>query len=150
MVMVKERGLYGPIPVPTPSPDIEMAVDVPEVKEIAFTLITNQKHKGKGKVSSSLSGTLPDSRSKILLVLRAPPLPKTMTTCPATTISKTIQAQMAPLPVPLAFKPKSKVKLFAQAVIWLIRKFRKIQTKILHFLLVSRTVQSMLVSLRTL
>ena len=113
MVVVKGRGLYGPIPVPTPSPDVEMAVDVPEVEEIAFTLITNQKHKDKGKVPSSLSETPPDSRSKTLLVSRAPPFSKTVTTCLATTTFKTVQAQMAPPPVPLASKPKPKIKLFA-------------------------------------
>ena len=110
------RTVYGPSPVPTPSPDVEMAVNAPEVEEVAFTLVTNKKCKGKGKVSSSLSGTPPDSRSKTLLVSRALPLPKAVTTRPVTTTSKTIQAQMAPPPVPLASKPKPKAKSFAQAV----------------------------------
>ena len=39
-----------------------------------------------------------------------------MTTRPATTTSKTVQAQMALPPVLLASKPKPKVKSFAQAV----------------------------------
>ena len=110
------RTIYGPIPVPTPSPDVEIAVGVPEAEEVAFTLVTNQKHKGKSKVPSSLSGTPPDSRSKTSLVSRAPPLPKAVTTRPVTTTSKTIQAQMAPPSVPLASKPKPKAKSFAQAV----------------------------------
>ena len=44
------RTVYGPVPVPTPSSDVEMAVDALEVEEVAFTLVTNQKRKGKGKV----------------------------------------------------------------------------------------------------
>ena len=110
------RTVYGPIPVPTPSPDMEMAVDAPEAEEVTFTLVTNKKRKGKGKVLSSLSGTPSDSRSKTSLVSRAFPLPKAVTTHPVTTTSKTIQAQMAPPPVPLASKPKPKVKSFAQTV----------------------------------
>ena len=110
------RTVYGPVPVPTPSPDVEMAVDAPEAKEVTFTLVTNKKHKGKGKVPSPLSRTPSDSRSKTTLVSRAPPLPKAVTTRPVATTSKTIQAQMAPPPVPLASKPKPKVKSFVQAV----------------------------------
>ena len=81
------RTIYSPVPVPvpTPSPDVEMAVDAPEAEEVAFTLVTNQKYKGKGKIPSN-------SRSKILLVSRAPPLPKAVTTCLVTTTSKTVQA----------------------------------------------------------
>ena len=41
------RTVYGPVPVPTPTPDVEMAVDAPEAEEVAFTLVTNKKHKGK-------------------------------------------------------------------------------------------------------
>ena len=89
-----------------------MAVNIPEAEEVAFTLVTNQKCKGKDKVPSPLSGTPPDSRSKTSLVLRAPPLPRAMTTHPVTTTSKTIQVQMAPPPVILASKSKPKVKLF--------------------------------------
>ena len=102
------RTVYGPVPVPTPSPDVEMAVDAPEAEEVAFTLVTNKKHKGKGKVPSPLSGTPSNSRSKTSLVSRALPLPKAVITRPVTTTSKTIQAQMAPPPVPLASKPKPK------------------------------------------
>ena len=110
------KTVYDPIPIPTSSPDVEIAVDALEVEEVTFTLATNQKHKGKGKISSPLSRTLPDSRSKISLVLRTPPLSKTVTTHLATTTSKTVQAQTALSPVPLASKPKSKVKSFAQAM----------------------------------
>jgi len=86
------RTVYGPVPIPTPFPDVEMAVDAPEVEEVTFTLVTNQKYKSKGKVSSPLSGTPPDSRSKISFVSRASSLLKAVTTCPTTTTSKTIQA----------------------------------------------------------
>jgi len=110
------RTVYGPVSILTPSPDVKMAIDASEVEEVAFTLVTNQKHKGKGKAPSPLSRTSPDSRSKTSLVSRAPPLPKAVTTCPVTTTSKTIQAQTAPPPVPLASKPKPKAKSFAQAV----------------------------------
>ena len=44
------RTVYGPVPIPTPSPNMEMAVDALEAEEVAFTLVTNKKHKGKGKV----------------------------------------------------------------------------------------------------
>ena len=55
-----------------------MAVDVPETEEIAFTLVTNKKSKKKGKASFLLSFT--NSGNKILLISRAPPLPRTGTT----------------------------------------------------------------------
>ena len=100
--------------------------NIPEVKEVAFILITNKKDRGKAKVSSS-SPT--NSRNKISLVSRAPPISrivtasiasKLATTCSfsaaATTIlSKLAQPQSAPLPVSLTSKPKPKIKLFAQA-----------------------------------
>jgi len=107
------RTVYGPVPVPTPTPDVEMAIDALEAEEVAFTLVTNQKRKSKGKVPSPLSGTPSNFRSKTSLVSRAHPLPKAVTTHPVTTTSKTVQAQMAPPPVPLASKPKPKVKSFA-------------------------------------
>ena len=110
------RTIYSLVSIPTSSPNVEMAVDTPEVEEVAFTLVTNQKYKDKGKVSSPLSGTPSNSRSKISLVSRTPPLPKAVTTRPATITSKTIQAQTAPPSIPLAFKLKPKVKSFAQAV----------------------------------
>ena len=44
------KTVYGPVSVPTPSPDVEIAVDAPEMEEVAFTLITNKKYKDKGKV----------------------------------------------------------------------------------------------------
>ena len=120
------RTVYGPNPIPTPSPDVEIVVDAPEVEEVAFTLVTNKKGKGKTKVSFPPPT---NSRSKILLVSRAPPVPKTVTasvaskpaiTCSssaaaATTLSKLAQPQSTPPLVPLASKHKPKVKLFAQA-----------------------------------
>jgi len=77
------RTVYGPVPVPTPSPDVEMAVDAPEAEEVAFTLVTNQKCKGKGKAPSLPSLSSSGSRSKTLLISRAPPLSKAVTTLPA-------------------------------------------------------------------
>ena len=110
------RTVYGPVSVPTPTPDVEMAVDAPKAEEVAFTLVTNQKHKSKSKIPSLPSGTPSDSRSKTSLISRALPPPKAMTTCPATMTSKTIQAQITLSPVPLASKPKPKAKSFAQVV----------------------------------
>ena len=49
------RTVYGPVSSLTPSPDVEMAVDIPEVEEVAFTLVTNQKHKGKNKAPKDTS-----------------------------------------------------------------------------------------------
>ena len=110
------RTVYGPVPVLTPSPDVEIAVDIPEAEEVAFTLVTNKKYKSKNKVPSPLSRTSPDFKSKTSLVSRASPLSKAITTRLVTMTSKTIQAQMALSSIFLASKPKPKVKLFAQAV----------------------------------
>ena len=63
------RTVYGPVSVPTPTPDVEMAVDAPKAEEVAFTLVTNQKHKSKSKIPSLPSGTPSDSRSIFLLEL---------------------------------------------------------------------------------
>ena len=76
------RTVYGSNPSPTPSPDVKMEVDVPEVEEVTFTLVTNKKCKGKAKAFSS---PLNNSRNKILLVSRAPPASKAVT---ATAASK--------------------------------------------------------------
>jgi len=43
------EAIYGPDLILTPSPDIEMAVDIPEAEEVAFTLVTNKKCKRKDK-----------------------------------------------------------------------------------------------------
>ena len=45
------RTLYGPNLPQEPSLDTEMAVDQPAVEEAPFTTVTNEKSKGKGKVS---------------------------------------------------------------------------------------------------
>ena len=37
------RTVYSPNPIPTPSPNVEIEVDIPEVEEVAFTLVTNKK-----------------------------------------------------------------------------------------------------------
>jgi len=59
------RTVYSSIPIPTSS-NVEMAVNALEIEEVAFTLVTNQKHKGKGKVPSPLSGTPTNSRSNVM------------------------------------------------------------------------------------
>ena len=35
------RTVYDPVPAPTPSSNVEMAIDTPEAKKVAFTLVTN-------------------------------------------------------------------------------------------------------------
>jgi len=120
------RTVYGPNPIPTLSLDVKMEVDIPEVEEVTFTLVTNKKGKGKAKVSSPPPT---NSSNKIPLVSRAPPAPKVVTAsaasklaiiCPslaaaATITSKSAQPHNMLPPVPLASKPKPKAKSFAQA-----------------------------------
>jgi len=115
------RTVYGFNPTPISPPNVEMVVDIPEVEEVTFTLVTNKKSKEKAKVSS-LPST--NSRNKILLVSRAPPVPKIVnasiaskpaathpsSAAAATTFPKPAQPQNRPPPVPLASKPKPKVK----------------------------------------
>ena len=48
------RTVYDPVPVSTFSPNVEVAIDAPEAEEVAFTLITNKKRKGKDKIPSPL------------------------------------------------------------------------------------------------
>ena len=118
------KTVYGPNPIPIPSPNVEMVVDAPEVEEVTFILVTNNKGKRKAKASPPPPT---NSRNKILLVSRTPPVPKIVTasaaskpaathpsSAAAATLSKPAQPQSAPLPVLLASKPKPKVKLFAQ------------------------------------
>ena len=119
------RTVYSLNSIPTPSSDVEMVVNAPKVKEITFTLITNKKGKEKAKLSSSTN-----SKNKIFLVSRASTVLKTVTasaaskpatihsssTAAAIIISKPAQPQNTPPIVPLAFKPKPKVKLLVQAV----------------------------------
>ena len=101
-----------------------MEVDVPEVEEVAFTLVTNKKGKEKAKASSPSPTNF---RNKILLVSRAPLAFKAVTTSTASklaathsplaaaTISKPAQPQNGLPLVPLASKPKPKAESFAQA-----------------------------------
>jgi len=63
------RTIYGPDLVPILFPNIEIASNVPEAKEVAFTLVFNKKHKKKGKATSFPSMSYFDSKSKILLIL---------------------------------------------------------------------------------
>ena len=44
------KTIYGPDLVSTFFLHIEMAVNVPNAKEVAFTLVSNKKYKEKGKV----------------------------------------------------------------------------------------------------
>ena len=115
------RTIYGPNPIPILSPDIEIMVDALEIKEIAFTLVTNKKNKRKAKASSL---PLTDSRTKILLVLRASLISKIViasvvsklaATYFASAIAVATTSKPTPLPVSLASKPKPKAKSFAQA-----------------------------------
>ena len=120
------RTVYGPNSIPTLFSDVEMDVDVPEVEEVVFTLVTNKKG-GKRKAKAS-SPPPTNSRNKIPLVSRAPSAPKAVTTSvapkpattcsssaiAATTTSKPAQPQNRPPPVLLASKPKLKAKSFAQ------------------------------------
>lgn len=77
------RTIYSPNLVPISSFDVEIAGDSPEAEEIAFTLVINKKCKEKGKVFSFSSMSSFDSKSRTSLILWALPLPKAMTTYPA-------------------------------------------------------------------
>jgi len=46
-----------------------MAIDVPEAEEVAFTLVSNKKHKEKRKVSFPSSMSSSNSKSKTSLIL---------------------------------------------------------------------------------
>ena len=80
------RTVYSPNPSPIPSPDDEIEIDVPEVEEVAFTLVTNKKGKEKTKASSPPAT---NSRNKIPLVSRAPPILKTTTASAASKLATT-------------------------------------------------------------
>jgi len=77
------KTIYGPDLIPTSSFDVEMAGNSPEAEDIAFTLVINKKCKEKGKVFSFSSMSSFDSKSRTSLILWALPLPKAMTTYPA-------------------------------------------------------------------
>jgi len=57
------RTIYSLDLVSISYPDIRIAVDVPEA-EVTFTLVTNKKHKGKGKASFFSFISPSDFRSK--------------------------------------------------------------------------------------
>ena len=48
-----------------------MTIDVPEAEEVAFTLVSNKKHKKKDKVSFLPFMSFSNSRSKTSLILWA-------------------------------------------------------------------------------
>ena len=58
-----------------------MPIDIPEAEEVAFTLVTNKKCKGKSKASFLSFMSFSDFKNKILLILWTPPLFKAVTTC---------------------------------------------------------------------
>jgi len=62
------RTIYGSSLVPTFSSDIEIAVDVPETEEVAFTLVSNKKYKRKSKASSFSSMFFSDFKDKTSLI----------------------------------------------------------------------------------
>ena len=86
------KTVNGPNPIPILSLDVKIVVDAPEAEEVTFTLVTNKKSKGKVK-ASSLPFT--NFRSKILLILRAPFLFKTITTSIALKLAVNISAIVA-------------------------------------------------------
>ena len=63
------RTIYGLDLVPIFFPNIEIASNVPEAKEVAFTLVFSKKHKKKGKATSFPSMSSSNSKNKILLIL---------------------------------------------------------------------------------
>ena len=102
------RTLYGPNLPQEPSPDTEMAVDQPAVEQAPFTIVTNKKTKGKGKVPSStnLSAPFQNVPTPAPVVSRAPPSPPPTKT-----------ATVKPTPAKVATKPqapKQAPKSFAQ------------------------------------
>jgi len=58
-----------------------MVVDTPEAEEVAFTLITNKKHKKKCKASFLSFISYSDFKSNTLFILWIFTLPKAVTTC---------------------------------------------------------------------
>jgi len=103
------RTLYGLNLPQEPSPDTEMAVDQPAVEEAPFTVVTNKKSKGKGKVplSTNLSAPSQNMPTPAPVVSRAPSPPP-----PAKT------ATVKPTPAKVVTKPqapKQASKSFAQA-----------------------------------
>ena len=65
------RTIYGLDLVSISYPDIEIAIDVPEA-EVTFTLVTNKKHKGKGKVFFFPFISLSDFRNKTAYFIGSP------------------------------------------------------------------------------
>ena len=88
------RTIYGPNLFPTLSPNVEMA------EEIAFTLVTNKKSKEMAKAFSIPST---NSRSKVLLILRASLLSKTTTTSIASKLA--VSYSVLATSVAIASKP---------------------------------------------
>ena len=52
------KTIYSPNPILTLSPDVEIIIDVPETKEVTFTMVTSKKSKKRPKCLLSLLLTL--------------------------------------------------------------------------------------------
>jgi len=103
------RTLYGPNLPQEPSLDTEMVFDQPAVEEAPFTIVTNKKSKGKGKVPPSTNPSAPFQNvpTPAPVVSRAPPPspPTKMTTAKPTPAKVATKPQV----------PKQTPKSFAQA-----------------------------------
>ena len=71
-----KRTIYSPDFVLKSSSNIKIAVNIPEIEEVTFTLVSNKKHKEKNKASSLSSMSSSNSRSKTLLISQALSLSK--------------------------------------------------------------------------
>jgi len=67
------RTIYSPNLILISSSNIKMVVDILEAEEVALTLVINKKYKKKNNISSLPLVFSSNSRSKILLILQAPP-----------------------------------------------------------------------------
>ena len=72
------KAIYGSDLILMPSSGIKMAVDTLEAKEVTSTLVTNKKYKRKVKAPFISSMSFSNSKGKILLILQASSLSKTM------------------------------------------------------------------------
>ena len=90
------RTLYSPNFPQEPVLDTEIAVDQPAVEEVLFTIVTNKKSKGKGKVSSSTNPSAPFQNvpTSAPVVSRAP-------------LPLAILATIKPTPTKVAVKPQA-------------------------------------------
>ena len=71
-----KRTIYSPDFVLKSFSNIKIAVNIPEIEEVTFTLVSNKKHKEKNKAFSLSSMSSSNSRSKTLLISQALSLSK--------------------------------------------------------------------------